>query len=160
VSAGTRVTAREFVDLFDEGWRAPDGAKGLLEFFGPHLDPAVHMSGPLSPDCHGYAQVEEFFTLLFDVIPDLHGQVAGFEVVDDEVAHVSMALRGTIGRREVKLDLRDRLVVRDDRLVDRAAKGLPIGVTLAIVRTPRIWRKAVRLLVRVRWSAPAVRPQR
>jgi hypothetical protein len=28
-------------------------------------------------------------------------------------------------------------------------------MTLAILRTPSVWRKAAKLLVRLRWSAPA-----
>jgi hypothetical protein len=159
VAAPRELTARDFVELFGEGWRKPDGAAGILEFFGPYLDPAVRMTGPLSPDIHGLAQVEEYFRLLFDVIPDLHGHVAAFDVVDDEVVRLSMALSGTIGRHTVELKLRDRLVVRGGKLVVREAKGVPLAMTGAIIRTPRVWRKAARLLIRLRWSAPPVWPE-
>ncbi len=64
-------------------------------------------------------------------------------------------MRGTIGSREVTLNLRDRLVVRENKLAERAARGLPIGMSVAILRTPSVWRKAAKLLARVRWSAPA-----
>jgi hypothetical protein len=157
VSATDTITAREFVPIFDEGWHAPGSAEGLLAYFGPYLDPAVHMSGPLSPDCHGIHQVTEFFELLFAVIGDLHGGVESFEVESEDVVHLRVRLRGTIGRHPVEMNLRDRVIVRDGRMVDRAAKGLPLGVTLAILRTPSVWRRAAKLLVRVRWSAPAVR---
>ena len=157
MSATESITAREFVAIFDEGWHGPGSAEGLLAYFGPYLDPAVHMSGPLSPDCHGIHQVTEFFGLLFAVIPDLHGGVEGFEVESEEVVRMRVRLRGTVGRHSVELNLRDRVIVRDGKMVDRAARGLPLGVTLAILRTPRVWRRAAKLLVRVRWSAPAVR---
>lgn len=156
--AAKRLTAGDFVDLFREGWRDPDGADGILDFFGPHLDPAVQMTGPLSPNIHGMGQVEEYFRLLFAVIPDLHGEVAEFDLESDEVVYLTVALRGTIGSREAKLVLHDRLVVRDGKLVIREAKGIPLSMTLAIICAPSVWRKAARLLVRVRWSAPPVRP--
>jgi hypothetical protein len=43
-------------------------------------------------------------------------------------------------------------------LTQRKRFGLPIGMTLAILRTPGVWRKAAKLLVRVRWSAPPSLP--
>ena len=144
----------KFIPVFDEGWRQAAGVDGFLAFFRPHLDPDIRLSGPLTPDCHGLEQFSEFFTLLFDLIPDLHGSVERSEVVDDEVAYVWLQLRGTIGARPVAFDIRDRLVVRDGKLVERAAKGLPLRFMAGVLRTPRAWRRAARLLVRTRWSAP------
>lgn len=46
---------------------------------------------------------------------------------------------------------------REERGEKRAAKSLPIGMTLAIVRAPNVL-EAAGLLVRVRWSAPASYP--
>jgi hypothetical protein len=148
------TTAAEMVDVMDEGWRTARGADGLLAFFAPHLDPGVQMTGPLSPPLRGYAQVAEYFALLFAVVPDLHGRVAASTVVDDTRADVTMELRGTIGGTPVTLRLRDVLIVVDGRLVVRDARGLPVGMTLAILRHPRVWRAALALLARVRWSAP------
>ena len=125
MSATESITAREFVALFDEGWHAPGSAEGLLAYFEPYLDPAVHMSGPLSPDCQGIHQVTEFFGLLFAVIPDLHGGVEDFEVESEEVVRMRVRLRGTVGCHPVELNLRDRVIVRDGKMVDRAARGLP-----------------------------------
>lgn len=152
------MTAADFPRLFAEGWRDPDGAGGLLAFFAPHLHPGVQMTGPLSPRIRGMNQVTQYFELLFDLIPDLRGEVADAEVESDEVVRLTVKLRGTVGRREVGLTLRDRLVVRDGRLVLREARGLPVAMTLAILASPGVWRRAARLLLRVRWSAPAIDP--
>lgn len=149
------VTARDFPAIFADGWRDPDGAGGIMRFFGPYLDEAVEMTGPMTPRIRGIRQVEEYFRLLFAVIPDLHGEVVESRAVDDRVVFVTVLLRGTIGGRPVSLTLRDRLVVEDGRLVLREAHGVPVGMTLAILRTPSAWRAAARLMLRVRWSAPA-----
>ena len=150
----TTVTAAEMVELMDEGWRTARGADELLAFFAPHLDPGVQMTSPLSPPLHGYAQVAEYFALLFAVVPDLRGRVVESTVVDATRAEVTMELRGTIGGTPVTLRLRDVLIVAGGRLVVRDARGLPLGMTLAILRHPGVWRAALALLARVRWSAP------
>lgn len=129
-----------------------------MDFFGPYLDPAVRITGPMSPDCRGIYQVQEYFELLFDVVPDLHGRVVDSQVESDEVVYVTVELQGTIGRHAVKLRLRDKLVVRNRKLVERIAKGLPLGMSAAILVTPSSWRAATRLMARLAWSAPAVRP--
>jgi hypothetical protein len=151
------IAAAEFVRVFEQGWRDPGGVDAFLRYFDPYLDPAVVMRGPLSPDCIGYPQAAEFFTLLFDLIPDLHGRVLDSQIVSDEVALMSTELTGTIGSRTVTMKPRERVVVRDGRMIERTATGLPLATALAILLTPRAWGKAARLLFRVRWSAPPVR---
>ena len=147
-------TVEDFIPVFDEGWRQTGGLDGFLAFFAPHLDPDIRLSGPLTPGCRGLAQFTEFFTLLFGVIPDLHGAVKRSQALDQERAYVWLQLQGTIGGRPVTFDLRDRLLVRDGKLLERAAKGLPLGFAIAILRTPRAWRRAARLLLRTGWAAP------
>lgn len=148
------TTVEDFIPVFDDGWRQSGGLDRFLAFFTPHLDPDIRLSGPLTPDCHGLGQFTEFFTLLFGVIPDLHGRVQRSQVLDSEHAYVWLQLRGTIGRRAVTFELRDRLLVRDGKLLERAATGLPLGFAIAILLTPRAWRRAARLLLRTGWAAP------
>lgn len=157
-SGGTAAeipSVREFISVFAEGWRQPGGIDGFLRFFGPYLDPNVRLRGPLTPDCDGLAQFTEFFTLLFALIPDLHGEVERWEVLDEESARVWLTLRGTIGSRAVRMDLRDRLLVRRGRLVERAASGASLGALVPVLLTPGSWRRAARLFLRRGWSAPA-----
>jgi hypothetical protein len=124
-----------FVEQFDAGWR--DGAAGFLDHFLPALvDEDVVLRQPLMPPARGHAGFRAFFEPLFAAMPDLRGEVFGWRPETDGVT-IDLALSGTLDGVPVKLVTRDRIVLRDGRILERGAKLSPLPLLLAVLRRPR-----------------------
>ena len=83
----------------------------------------VLLTQPLAPPARGLAGFHGQFKRLFGVIPDLTGEVHGWEPTEDGVA-IDMTFHGTLAGRSFELPNRDRIVLRDGLLAERHAEPL------------------------------------
>jgi hypothetical protein len=124
-----------FVERFDAGWRA--GRDGFLDHFLPALvHEDVVLAQPLLPAVHGHDGFRGLFEPLFAAIPDLRGEVLGWQPEPDG-ATIELALRGTLDGLPLAFVTRDRIVLRDGRMLERRAQFDPRPLLLAAVRRPR-----------------------
>lgn len=134
-----RAAAEAWVAAFRQGWRAPTGADAFADHFEPLLDPSVRLLQPQIPTLVGRRAFRERFARpLFDLIPDLRGEVERWAVADD-LAYIELTLRGTLGGRPVSWRVCDRVSLRDGLAVERESYQDPTPVLLAVARRPRVW---------------------
>jgi ketosteroid isomerase-like protein len=153
----------DFMTEFEEGWSRPRGGQAFLDHFLQFMSDETRMVQPMTPTAVGRQEFAEMFGGTFELIPDLHAEVHGYTAEGDEVGHVDFDLIGTIGRREFRLTCCDRITVRDDKVVERIAYFDPTPMVFALLRSPRSWPKAIRLMSRrssgrSRPSAPSAKP--
>jgi len=123
------------VERFDAGWRR--GREGFFEHFLALSDENVLLTQPLLPRSRGHAAFRATFAPLFAAMPDLRGEVVGWEPEPDGVT-IRLALHGTLGGLPVELVTRDRVVLRGGRMLERHARLNPLPLLLAALRRPRI----------------------
>jgi hypothetical protein len=138
--ASSETAAEAWVAAFTEGWRAPRDADSFVDHFIPWLDPDIRMVQPQMPVFVGYEQFREGFARpLFDLIPDLHGEVAGWAASGHRI-YIELALRGTIAGRPVTLHTVDRITLGEDgRATERVAHLDPSPLVAAVAARPRAW---------------------
>ncbi len=133
------AAARDWVEMFAEGWRAPSDADSFVDHFIPWLDPEIRLIQPQMPVLVGYEAFREGFARpLFDTIDGLHGEVAGWAARGD-VLYIEVVLRGTLGGRPIEFTSCDRITLRGDKAVERMAYSDPTPVLLAGLVNPRAW---------------------
>jgi hypothetical protein len=136
--------AREWVQAFAEGWRAPAGADAFADHFDRWLDPEIRLVQPQIPPIVGRAACrEQFARPLFALVPDIHGTVEGWGWNGDTV-YIELRLAGTVGHRPVTMHTCDRVTLRDGVAVERVAYIDPSPLLAAIARTPRAWPRFIR----------------
>ncbi len=160
-SAATDITpaakpvrsAREWVQGFTEGWRAPDGAEGFIAHFREMLADDIRLVQPqLGTTVGRRAFEEQFVRPLFELIPDLRAEVERWAVNGDE-AFIEITLRGTLGTRAISWRACDRITLRDGVAIERETYFDPMPLIAAIVRTPRAWPRFVSLQIKTRLRA-------
>jgi hypothetical protein len=122
------TTPSAFVERFAAAWAHPQ-----VERFVAMLAPDVLLLQPVTPPVRG----REFARLL-RWLPDLHGIVDQWGV-DGDTTLVAWRLRFTLGRAPFELRLVDRLVVRDDLIVEREAYFDSLRFLLATLGRPSAW---------------------
>ncbi len=117
----------EFIEFFREGL-AKGSRDGFIEHFLPRIQPDVRYRQPLSRGGYGHAGFRRLFTALFAAAPDLRGTVHHWSPTDDGVL-VEFTLAGTLGQRQVAVDLVDRIVLRDGSIaaVDTYFDPIPLA---------------------------------
>ncbi|GAB3275488.1 hypothetical protein GCM10027589_00680 [Actinocorallia lasiicapitis] len=107
---GATGEAEEFVRFFSQGFAMGDG-EGFLEHFIPRLHPDHQgIKQPLASMAYGPAGFRRVFKPLFEVVPDLHGEVHRWGATSDGVL-IEFTLTGTLGRSTFTLDVVDRFVL-------------------------------------------------
>jgi hypothetical protein len=140
--------ARAWVKMFADGWRAPAGPDAFADHFAAWLEPDVRLVQPQMPVLVGHEAFREGFVRpLFDLIPDLHGEVGGW-AARGEVIYIEVVLSGTLGGRPVKLTSCDRITLRGERAVERVAYSDPTPLVAAAAVNPRAWPGLLRFQVR------------
>ena len=135
----THSSAEAWVAGFAEGWRAPQGADSFADHFEPMLDPEVRMVQPQIPTLVGLTAFRERFARpLFDLIPDLHGEVERWATGED-LAYIEMTLSGTLAGRPVSWRVCDRISLRDGKAVERESYMDPTPLLRALATRPRAW---------------------
>jgi hypothetical protein len=141
------MDVHDFMREFEEGWSRPRGGQAVLDHFLPFMTDETRMVQPMAPVAVGREEFARMFSGTFDLIPDLHAEVHGY-TADGDVAHVDFDLIGTVGGRRVRLKCCDRITVRDDKVVERIAYFDPTPLILALLRSPRTWPRAFKMLAR------------
>jgi hypothetical protein len=111
--------AEHFVQQFATGW-AMGSRDAFLRFFEPLIDPHVRLEQPPFPARQGWDEFRGFFDELFELIPDLTGEVRGWRPTGTG-ASVDLELTGTLAGHRIRLLSRDELTLRDGRLLARRA---------------------------------------
>lgn len=130
-----------FVERFAAAWAdpTPDRLCAITV-------PDVRLFQPLAPTIVGHGAFREQLRHLFELIPDLHGEVTGHTAAGDLV-HIDMTLRGTLGGRPVEWDLVDVIELQDGLVRRRVSYFDPLVLLRAIATRPSAWRPAMRTLV-------------
>ena len=132
----------ELVERFTTAWADPTPDR-LCEI----VEPDVRLVTPMSPTITGREAARKQFARIFELIPDLHGEVTG-HTVDGDVVHIDMTLRGTLGGKPIAWDLCDRIRVANGRVAERISYFDPLPLVAAIATRPRAWRAAFNTLRR------------
>ena len=152
-----KTDAEVWVEAFAEGWRAPDGAAGLVEGFLPWLHEDVRLVQPQIPDLVGYEEFRTGFAdPLFALMPDLRGEVEEWAARGD-VIYIQVRLFGTLAGKPFEFRSCDRITLRDGRATERVAFMDPTPILAAALRRPRalpafarMQRRNLQLLLRKR----------
>lgn len=139
----TNDEKREFVEDFGQGW-AKGNRNAFLAHFTPRIHPDAHFHQPLSRGGYGHAGLRRMFTPLFAAVPDLHGTIHRWGPTDDGVL-IEFTLRGTLGRRQISVDVVDRVVLRDGCIAGNHTYFDPIPLIPRMLAHPI---RALRLLPR------------
>ncbi len=133
-SAAATDEARAFVEAFDVGWRR--GGAGFVEHFLALADEDVLLTQPLLPAVRGHDGFRALFEPLFAAMPDLHGEVRDWTPEPGGVT-IELAVRGTLDGLPVAFTTRDRIVLRDGKMLERHARFSPLPLLHAALRRPR-----------------------
>ena len=138
VAEHTQVEA--VVEAFTEGWRAPAGAAGLVRDFLPWLTEDVRLVQPQIPDLVGHEQFRTGFAEpLFELIPDLRGEVEGWAAGGEDLVYIQIRLFGTLGGRPFEFRSCDRITIREGRIAERIAFMDPTPLVAAVLTRPGAW---------------------
>jgi SnoaL-like domain len=124
-----------FVEQFAAGWAG--GADTLADTFLPNLVcEDVVLTQPLLPTATGHAGFRKQFELLFGAMPDLRGEVLGWQPTHDGV-EIKLSLAGTLDGLRLRFTSRDRIVLHEGRMCSRHAHIDMRPLLLAMARRPR-----------------------
>ena len=135
--------AERFVEQFATGW-AMGSHDAFLTFFEPLIDPQVRLEQPPFPARQGWDGFRGFFDELFELIPDLTGEVHGWRPTGTG-ASVDLELTGTLAGHRIRLLSRDELTLHDGWLLGRRAVLERRGL-LRIAAQPSAWPALVRMI--------------
>jgi hypothetical protein len=142
------AAARNWVEVFAEGWRAPAGVDAFAEHFRPWIEPDVRLFQPQMPVLVGFEAFREGFVRpMFELIDGLHGEVLDWAARGD-VIYIEIALRGRLGGRPVELRSCDRITLRGERAAERVAYTDPVPLLQAAALNPRAWPALIRFQLR------------
>jgi hypothetical protein len=126
--------ADDFARRFAEFWRAPSP-----ERLDTVLAPRVRLVAPMTPTTHTLADGERTFAELFELIPDLTGEVHRWGATEDGVL-IEFTLSGTAGGGPISWRAVDRFVLGEDGLAtERISYFDPTPIALTLARRPRAW---------------------
>ena len=137
VEQGTEVEA--FVEAFADGWRAPNDLQRMLAKFTPMLTEDVRLVQPQIPTLVGREQFRTGFAKpLFELMPDLHGEVEEWAGRGDSV-FIRIRLEGTLAGRAASFRSCDHITLRDGLIAERVAFMDPTEVLTAVLARPGAW---------------------
>lgn len=139
--------AADFVERFEEFWRAP-----ALERLDTLLAPDARLSAPMIPTTNGFEAGKRAFADLFELIPDMTVEVHRWGATSDGVL-IEFTVRGTAGGSPVSWESVDRFVLNEQGLVsERCTYFDSLPLVLSLMRRPRTWPGFVRSRIRQRHS--------
>src|SRR5215217_5136223 len=159
-AAPARQAAQDWVLAFAHGWLAPADADAFADHFQPWFDPQVRLLQPLLPTLVGHQAFRERFARpLFELVPDLDGQVERFAIGAD-CAYIELTLRGTLGGRPIAWRVCDRASLRDGQVVERESYFDPLPLLRVILTRPRAWPALARAWQQSRRHRPSTTDRR
>ncbi len=127
-------TAADFARRFAEYWRAP-----TAERLDTVLASQVRLVAPMTPVTHTLAEGQRAFADLFELIPDLRGEMHRWGATADGVL-IEFTLSGTAGGKPISWHAVDRFVLATDGLaVERVTYFDSMPIVLATATRPRTW---------------------
>ncbi len=137
-SAATARTSRDpglatIARRFMEEWARPN-ADRLVEL----LDPNARLIQPVTPEIHGKEAARREFQRLFRWLPDARGEIDAIAANGDTLL-IAWRLRFTVGRAPYELRIVDRIVGRDNLIVEREAYFNSLHFFLTVLRRPSAW---------------------
>ena len=144
-----REQAADFARRFEEFWQTP-----APEQLATVLAPNARLVAPMTPTTHTLVDGQRAFTELFELIPDLTGEVHRWGATEDGVL-IEFTLSGTAGGEPISWDAVDRFVVGEDGLAtERITYFDSTPIALTVARRPRAWPSFIRTQLR-RYAAEA-----
>jgi hypothetical protein len=134
--AGSEPTAAaaNFARRFAEYWKAPTPAR-----LDTVLAERVRLVAPMTPVTHTLEEGRRAFAGLFELIPDLTGEVHRWGATSDGVL-IEFTLSGTAGGKPISWSAVDRFVLGEDGLAtERVTYFDSAPIVLATLTRPRIW---------------------
>ena len=136
----TPAEQADFVERFADAWARPERGERLLGL----LHPDVLLIQPLEGEVRGHDAVRRMWDRIFDLIPDLRGQVLRWAGSEDLLL-IELRLHGTLaGGRAVEWVTADHIRLEEGLVRERIARFDPTPVLAAALRSPRAWPAAVR----------------
>lgn len=128
------AAAADFVERFADYWRAPTPERLSLV-----LADRVRLVAPMTPVTETLAEGKRAFAGLFELIPDLTGEVHRWGATDDGVL-IEFTLSGTAGGKPISWQAVDRFVIGEDGLAgERVSHFDSMPIALAALTRPRGW---------------------
>jgi hypothetical protein len=131
---GNASAAADFAARFADYWRAPTPQRlGLV------LADRVRLVAPMTPVTETLAEGVRAFAGLFELIPDLTGEVHRWGATADGVL-IEFTLSGTAGGKPISWHAVDRFVIGEDGLAtERVSYFDSMPILLAALTRPRGW---------------------
>lgn len=128
------AAAADFASRFAEYWRAPTPVGLSLV-----LAERVRLIAPMTPTTETLAEGQRVFAGLFELIPDLTGEMHRWGATDDGVL-IEFTLSGSIGGKPISWHAVDRFVIGEDGLAtERVNYFDSMPVALAAATRPSAW---------------------
>jgi ketosteroid isomerase-like protein len=138
-----REQAADFVRRFEEFWQTP-----TAEQLSTVLAADARLVAPMTPTTRTLADGQRAFAELFELIPDLSGEVHRWGATEDGVL-IEFTLSGTAGGGPISWDAVDRFVVGEDGLAtERITYFDSTPVAMTVARRPRVWPSFIRSQIR------------
>jgi hypothetical protein len=128
------AAAADFAARFADYWRAPTPERLSLV-----LADRVRLIAPMTPVTETLTQGQRAFAGLFELIPDLTGEMHRWGATEDGVL-IEFTLSGTAGGKPISWSAVDRFVLGKDGLATERVTyfdSMPIVVAAAV--RPRAW---------------------
>jgi predicted SnoaL-like aldol condensation-catalyzing enzyme len=132
------------VRWFAAGWDDPGSAERFCAHFLPGMHDHVRLIQPGAPTVTGHQGFQALFEPVFELIPDLRADVHRWAGKGDSL-YIEFTLSGTMGRRTSWRAV-DRLTLADGQVVERWSFFDPTPSRAAVLRQPRSWPRAARVL--------------
>lgn len=126
--------ASDFAARFERFWADPAPERLAILLANP-----VRLVAPMTPTTHTLEQGERSLAELFELIPDLTGEVHRWGATADGIL-IEFTLSGTAGGGPISWHAVDRMILDEDGLASERISyfdSLPIVLTAA--RRPRSW---------------------
>lgn len=128
------AAAADFARRFVEFWRDP-----TPERLDTTLAPRVRLVAPMTPVTETLEEGKRGFAELFELIPDLTGEVHRWGATEDGVL-IEFTLSGTAGGGPISWHAVDRFVLGEDGLAtERVSYFDSAPIALTVARRPRVW---------------------
>lgn len=135
--------AADFTRRFAEFWQAPSPER--LDLL---LADRVLLVAPMTPTTHTLLEGRRAFAEVFDLIPDLVGEVHRWGATADGVL-IEFTLSGTAGGKPISWNAVDRIVLGGDGLAnERISYFDPTPIAFTVARRPGTWLPFVRSRLR------------
>ncbi len=126
--------AADFAARFADYWRAPTPERLSIV-----LADRVRLVAPMTPVTDTLVDGQRAFAGLFELIPDLRGEIHRWGKTEDGVL-IEFTLSGTAGGKPISWSAVDRFVLGEDGLAtERVTYFDSMPVALAAATRPRAW---------------------